>query len=116
MSSANAPRRPLPGQARVLSFHGAASARDLLKELRRAVDLHLDGDYAGSEARLRAVLKLDPRLPQAHHHLAVVLHARQQYAEALVHLERAEELDPHLPGIQTRLEGYRLDAEARRSA
>ncbi len=92
------------------------SARELLSQLRRAVDMHLSGDYISAEARLRSVLKEDPDLPQAHHHLAVVLHAQHQYAEAARHLELAAQLDPHLPGIHERIEAYAKDANGRRSA
>ena len=92
------------------------SARALLSDLRRAVDLHLSGDYAAAEARLRKVLGAEPLLPQAHHHLAVVLHAQAQYSSAVRHLTLAAELDPHLPGIRERLEEYTADALQRRSA
>ncbi len=94
----------------------APTARELLAELRRAVDLHLAGNYFASETRLRSVLKAEPMLPQAHHHLAVVLHAQRQFSDAVRHLSLAADLDPRLPGIQERLESYRLDAEGRRSA
>lgn len=92
------------------------SARTLLMELRRAVDLHLAGNYVAAEERLRAVLSVEPALPQAHHHLAVVLHAQRQYSDAVRHLTLAAEADPHLPGVLERLEQYTLDALGRRSA
>lgn len=78
--------------------------------------MHLSGDYVAAESRLRAVLKEEPDLPQAHHHLAVVLHAQHQYAEAAGHLRRAADLDPHLPAVQERMEAYAKDAQGRRSA
>ena len=92
------------------------SARALLTDLRRAVDLHLAGNYVAAEERLRAVLRVEPLLPQAHHHLAVVLHAQRQYSDAVRHLTIAADLDPHLPGIQERLDNYVHDALGRRSA
>jgi Tfp pilus assembly protein PilF len=91
------------------------SARDLLLPLRRAIDLHLRGDYDLAEKRLRAVLELDPRLPQAHHHLAVVLHAQGRTVEAVRHLREAIEGDPHLPGAADRLETYLREARAGRA-
>jgi len=110
------PHKSPRNSGRILGCQAAGSARSLLTQLRRAVELHLAGDYPAAETLLRAVLKLESGLPQAHHHLAVVLHARGQYDEALGHLEAAERPDPHLPGTQNRLEGYRLDVETRRTA
>ena len=95
--------------------HQECPARDLLRPLRRAVELHLRGEYEQAEARLRATLRLAPRLPQAHHHLAVVLEAQGRTVEAIRHLEEAIELDPHLPGAVERLAGYRREAQARRA-
>ncbi|MEM9802738.1 MAG: tetratricopeptide repeat protein [Planctomycetota bacterium] len=92
-----------------------AAARDLVAPLRRAIDLHLRGDYELAEKRLRAVLELDPVLPQAHHHLAVVLHAQGRTVEAIRHLREAVERDPHLPGAMDRLERYVAEAHAARS-
>lgn len=90
--------------------------RDLLGPLRRAIDLYLAGDLTGSEGRIRAVLALDPNLPQAHHHLAVVLHARSQTVEAVRHLRIALDLDAHLVGASERLELYLAElARARAS-
>lgn len=89
------------------------SARALLAQLRRAVDFHLSGDYLSAEALLRAALRSEPQLPQAHHHLAVVLHAQHQYVDAERHLALAYDLDPHLPGITDRLSQYRSDAQHR---
>ena len=71
------------------------------------MELYLAGDLAGAEARLRNVLRTAPLLPEAHHHLAVVLHARAQDAEAVALLERALELNPHLTGARERLALYR---------
>ncbi|WP_419190590.1 hypothetical protein [Saltatorellus ferox] len=87
-----------------------------MTDLRRAVDLHLAGNYVAAEERLRSVLRVEPMLPQAHHHLAVVLHAQTQYSDAVRHLTLAAELDPSLPGIHERLENYTWDALGRRSA
>ncbi|MEM6571796.1 MAG: tetratricopeptide repeat protein [Planctomycetota bacterium] len=93
---------------------GGHAARDLVLPLRRAVELHLRGDYEAAERRLRAVLDLDPMLPQAHHHLAVVLHAQGRTVEALRHLREAVHRDPHLPGAKERLERYVAEAHAER--
>ena len=104
-----------------LDHRGVASsrrdhfARDLLLPLRRAIDLHLRGDYELAEKRLRAVLELDPKLPQAHHHLAVVLHAQGRTVEAIRHLNEALDGDPHLPGAADRLESYLREAKAGRA-
>jgi len=87
-------------------------ARDLLLPLRRAIDLHLRGDFETAEKRLRAVLELDPCLPQAHHHLAVVLHAQGRTVEAVRHLHEAIKRDAHLPGATERLERYIVEARA----
>lgn len=113
--------RPEPNEAPArLDHRGVAPsrrdtpARDLLLPLRRAIDLHLRGDYDVAEKRLRSVLELDPRLPQAHHHLAVVLHAQGRTVEAIRHLREALELDPHLPGADDRLEAYLAEAKAGR--
>lgn len=65
--------------------------------------------------RLRATLAMAPDLPQAHHHLAVVLEAQARTVEAIRHLEHALDLDPELPGAVERLAGYRADARARRA-
>lgn len=54
-------------------------------------------------------------LPQAHHHLAVVLHAQGRTVEAIRHLREAVERDPHLPGAMERLERYVAEAHAARS-
>ena len=86
------------------------SSRELLTQLRRAVDFHLAGDYLSAEALLRSALRSDPELPQGHHHLAVVLHAQSQFVEAKRHLAIAHELDPNLPGIVDRLDQYEGDA------
>ncbi len=82
-------------------------------QLRRAVEFHLRGDYLSAETILRAALRSDPELPQAHHHLAVVLHAQHQFVDAERHLALAHGLDPHQPGIDARLSQYRLDAGGR---
>ena len=73
------------------------------------MDFHLSGSYASAEMLLRSALRSDDRLPQAHHHLAVVLHAQRQFADAVRHLEIAHSLDPHQPGIADRLSRYRRD-------
>lgn len=91
----------------------SASSKELLSQLRRAVTYHLSGDYLSAELLLRAVLRADSELPQAHHHLAVVLHAQRQYVDAERHLAVANSLDPHLPGIADRLRQYQADAESR---
>ena len=70
------------------------------------MDLHLRGDYDGAERRLRAVLERAPALPQAQHHLAVVLHAQGKTVQSVRHLREAIALDPHLPGATERLERY----------
>ena len=88
----------------------SASSCELLTQLRRAVDFHLVGDYLSAEALLRAALRADPDLPQAHHHLAVVLHAQSQFVEAERHLAIAHQLDASLPGIDDRLDQYEEDA------
>lgn len=107
------PRRsPSPDEAR--PYPTVRSARDLLAPLRRAIDLHLRGDLDGAERRLRAVLALDDRLPQGHHHLAVVLHCQGRTVEALRHMREAVALDPHLPGAEERLAGYVLELAAER--
>ena len=98
----------------VSSKRRPCAARDLLLPLRRAIDLHLRGDYEAAERRLRAVLELDPQQPQAHHHLAVVLHAQGRTVEALRHMHEALELDAHLPGAAQRLEQYTAEAHAAR--
>jgi len=90
--------------------------RDLLGPLRRGVDLYLAGDLEGAEGRIRAVLAQDPNLPQAHHHLAVVLHARSQTVEAVRHLRIALDLDPHLVGACERLELYLAELHRGRSS
>lgn len=112
------PFQQRPGRPQISSEPADAShsARALLADLRRAVDLHLSGNYVAAETRLRGVLRVEPLLPQAHHHLAVVLHAQAQYSDAVRHLTLAAELDPHLPGIHERLEDYTADALGRRSA
>jgi len=56
-----------------------------------------------------------PELPQAHHHLAVVLEAQGRSVEAIRHLEQALDLDPGLPGAVERLARYRAEARARRA-
>ncbi len=112
---ANQSARAAPSGAARLDSASAPSARDLLRPLRRAVELHLRGDYAQAEARLRATLELAPRLPQAHHHLAVVLEAQGRTVEAIRHLEEAIALDPNLPGAAERLSGYLAEARARRA-
>ena len=81
-------------------------AKDLIGPLRRATDLYLSGDYGAAEQRLRAVLNLAPRLPEAHHHLSVVLHAQGKTVEAVRALRDAMSLDPHLVGATERLERY----------
>ncbi|MEM9381553.1 MAG: tetratricopeptide repeat protein [Planctomycetota bacterium] len=107
------PREP-SGPRNAAPIRRAHAARDLVLPLRRAVELHLRGDYAAAERRLRAVLELDPLLPQAHHHLAVVLHAQGRTVEALRHLREAVHRDPHLPGAKERLERYVAEAHAER--
>ena len=92
------------------------SARSALVELRRSVDMILVGDYAGAEQRLWALLRIHPDLPEAQHHLAVVLHARGQATAAVRHLEMALQLDPHLPGAVDRLARYRDDVAQDRAA
>ena len=104
-----------PSGAARLDLCPAPSARDLILPLRRAVELHLRGEYTQAGARLRATLEMAPRLPQAHHHLAVVLAAQGRTVEAIRHLEEAIDLDPNLPGAAERLSGYRADARARRA-
>ena len=99
----------------VRSARRDCAARDLLLPLRRAIDLHLRGDFELAERRLRAVLELAPRLPQAHHHLAVVLHAQGRTVEAIRHLREAIEFDPHLPGARDRLDQYVAEAYADRA-
>ena len=83
-----------------------ARAKDLIGPLRRATELYLAGNYTAAETRLRAVLSLAPRLPEAHHHLSVVLHAQGKTVEAVRALRDAMSLDPHLVGAQERLERY----------
>ncbi len=91
-----------------------ASARDLLCPLRRAIELHLRGDYRAAEQRLRKALELEPKLPQAHHHLAVVLRSSGRTVEAVRHLALALDLDPHLVGARERLEAYHDELVAAR--
>lgn len=81
-------------------------ARDVVGALRRAVELHLGGDFPAAEKRLRAVLAQAPALPQAHHHLAVVLRATGRTPEAIRHLRIALDHDPHLVGAKERLEQW----------
>ena len=107
------PSRNRQTQAAFGSGQRGVSSRDLLASMRRAVDFHLKGDYLGAETLLRGVLRVDPELPEAHHHLAVVLHAQHQFLDAERHLALAQALDPHLPGIADRLSQYRLDASGR---
>lgn len=109
------PASAAPSGAARLALCTGPSARDLLKPLRRAVELHLRGQYEQAEVRLRATLAMAPELPQAHHHLAVVLEAQGRTVEAIRHLEHALDLDPELPGAVERLAGYRADARARRA-
>ena len=109
----NSPAQPSRALRPDLVSDPPVSSRELLTQLRRAVDFHLSGDYAGAESLLRAALRSDPSLPQAHHHLAVVLHAQLQYVEAERHLAIAYRLDPHQPGIAERLSAYQADAQNR---
>lgn len=112
MSSQFAPEPQTPGSAKE---HVRAAARDLLGPLRRATELHLAGNYDAAEARLRAVLALAPDLPQAHHHLSVVLHAKGKTVEAVRHLVTALEGDPHLVGASARLDQYLDELKSARS-
>ena len=80
------------------------SARDVLAPLRRARELQLEGHYNAAESRYRAVLKLEPRQPQALFHLALLLESLGRPVEALRHLRTAIDVDPDLPGARERLD------------
>lgn len=79
------------------------SARDLVAPLQRARELQLAGQYAAAEARYRAVLRLDPRQPQALFHLALLLRSLARPVEALRYLRMAVDVEPSLPGAREQL-------------
>ena len=103
--------------ATLLAAPAAARAQSVLDKphqlLGEGVSLVVEGRYAEAEKPLRAALRIDPLLAEAHYNLAVALKNEGRYDEAIAEYHRALDGFKSEPRRAQALYGVGLAREAR---